>query len=111
MQDSFKNTLPRDGKIKLAVAGLSEERRKKWFSSAKKSVFSSRNKVIFHKLDFPVSTNRKKSLNKRILFQLNRKSRMENSFKKTCLLEGKLLLLEEYLKYQIKWLVLNKLLK
>ena len=47
--------------------------------------------VIFHKLDFPVSTSRKKSLNKRIPFQLNRKSGMENSFKKTFLLEGKIL--------------------
>ena len=103
-QDSFKNTFPRDGKIKLEVAGLFEKRRKEWFTLAKKSVFPSRNKVIFHKLVFLLCPSRKKFLNKRILFQLNRKSRMENSFKKTCLLEGKLLPLKKYLKNQIKWL-------
>ena len=40
---------------------------KKWFPLARKSVFTSRNKVIFQNLDLPISTN------KRILFQLNRK--------------------------------------
>ena len=44
---------------------------KKLFPLARKSVSTSRNKVIFQKLDLPVSTNRK---NKRILFQLGRKS-------------------------------------
>ena len=83
MQDSFKNTFPQDGKIKLAVTGMSENGRKKWFPLPR------RNKVIFHKFDLPVSTSRKK--NKRILFQLNRKLGMENLFKKTFLLEGKVL--------------------
>ena len=55
------------------MAGVPENGRKKRFSLAKKSVFTSRNKVFFHKLDFPISSSRKKSLNKRILFQLNRK--------------------------------------
>ena len=66
---------PLDGKIKLAVAGVSQIGRKKWFPLARKSVSTSRNKVIFEKLNLPVSTNRKKkSLNKIILFQLDRKS-------------------------------------
>ena len=47
---------------------------KKWFPQARKSVSTSRNKVIFQKFDFPVPTNRKKYLNKRILFQVDRKS-------------------------------------
>ena len=67
MQYRFKNTFPLDGKIKLAVGELSENRRKK-------NGFSSRNKVIFQNLDFPLSTRRIKSLNKRIPFGLNRKS-------------------------------------
>ena len=31
---------------------------KKWFQLARKSVATSRNKVIFQKLDLPVATNR-----------------------------------------------------
>ena len=31
MQDLFKNKIPLDGKIKLSVAGVSENGRKKWF--------------------------------------------------------------------------------
>ena len=66
---------------------------KKWFPLARKWVSISRNKVIFQKLDLPVSTNRKKSLNKKILFQIDRKSisisGMVNLFKNTFLLEGK----------------------
>ena len=73
MQNLFKNTFPLDGKIKLPVAGVSENGRKKWFLLARKSISSSRYKIIFQNLDFPVSTSRKKSLNKRILFELNRK--------------------------------------
>ena len=37
----------------------------KWFPLAKKSVSTSRNNVIFQKLDFPVSISRKKSLIKK----------------------------------------------
>ena len=52
-RNAFKNTFPTDGKIKLAVAGASQNGRKKLFPLARKSV-----KVIFRKLDLPVSTNR-----------------------------------------------------
>ena len=61
-QNAFKNTFPLDGKIKLAMTGVSQIRRKKWFPLARKSVSTSRNKVIFEKLDLPVSTNRKRNL-------------------------------------------------
>ena len=50
MQDLFTNTFPLDGKIKLSVAGVSENGRKKRFPLA-----------------------RKKSPSKRILFQVDRK--------------------------------------
>ena len=59
-QNAFKNTFPLDGKIKLAMTGVSQIRRKKWFPLARKSVSTSRNKVIFQKLDLPFSINRKK---------------------------------------------------
>ena len=45
---------------------MSESGRKKWFPVARKSFFISRNKVIFHKSDFPLAEEI--SLNKRILF-------------------------------------------
>ena len=44
---------------------------KKWFPQARKSVSTSRNKVIFQKFDLQTE---KKYLNKRILFQVDRKS-------------------------------------
>ena len=44
---------PLDGKIKLSVAGVSKYGRKKWFPLARESVSTSRNQVIFQKLDFP----------------------------------------------------------
>ena len=49
---------------------------KKLFPLARKSVSTSRNKVFFFKncISPMVSTSRKKSLNKRILFQIDRKS-------------------------------------
>ena len=47
---------------------------KKWLPLARKSVFTCRNEIIFQKMNLPVPTNRKKSLNKRILFQVDRKS-------------------------------------
>ena len=51
--------------IKLTVGRVSE--------NGRKIVSNSRNKIIFQKLDFPISTSRKKSLNERMLFQVNRK--------------------------------------
>ena len=39
---------------------MSQNGRKKWVSLARKSVSTSRNKVIFQKLDLSVSTNREK---------------------------------------------------
>ena len=56
-RNAFKNTFPQDGKIKL-VAGVSQNGRKKCFPLAKKPVSTSKNKVIFQKLDLPVSANR-----------------------------------------------------
>ena len=50
MEVLFKNTFPPNGKIKLAVAGPSENRRKKWYPLARKSVSISRNNVFFLKL-------------------------------------------------------------
>ena len=67
MQNSLKTTLPLDWKIKLAVAGVSQNGRYKWFPLTRKSVLSSRNQVIFQNLDFPVSTNNRESLNKRLI--------------------------------------------
>ena len=37
------------------VAGVSENRRKKWFPLARKSVSTSGNKVIFSKIEFPLA--------------------------------------------------------
>ena len=71
MQDSFKNCFHKKNR---AFAGLSENGRTKWFLIARKSVFTRWDKVIFHKLDFQVSTSRKNPLNERTLFQLNRES-------------------------------------
>ena len=58
MQDLLTNTFPLDGKTKLSVAGVFENGRKKWFPLPRKSV----------------STSRKISPNKIILFQVDRKS-------------------------------------
>ena len=50
MQDLFTNTFPLDGKIKLSVAGVSENgKKKRWFPLVRKAI---RNKGIFQKLDF-----------------------------------------------------------
>ena len=57
-RNAFQNTFPLDGKVILAVAGVYQNGRKKLFSLTKKSVATRRNKVIFQKLDLPVSTNR-----------------------------------------------------
>ena len=109
MEGSFKNTFPLDGKIKLAVASVSKNGRKKWFLLARKSVSTSRNQVIFQKSDSPFSSIKKKYLNKLMVFQLNRKlvstSRNGKNFsgyasarRKNCFRR------QEYIKNQIKWL-------
>ena len=60
-QNAFKNTFPQEEKIKLAVAGVYQNgRKKKWFPLARKSVATSRNKVIFQKLDLSLFTSRTK---------------------------------------------------
>ena len=70
-RNAFKNTFPLNGKIKLAVAGVSQNRRKKMeenqFASAEIRLFFKN--WISH---FPQTG--KKSLNKGILFQIDRKS-------------------------------------
>ena len=77
IQDSFKNTFPLDGKIKLAVSkNKASNGRKKWFPLARKSVSTSRNQLIFQKLVFPIEN----------WFPL---AGMENLFKKMFLLDGK----------------------
>ena len=56
------------------MAGESINGRKEWFALARKSVSTSRNKVIFQScISLMVSTSKKKSLSKRILFQIGRK--------------------------------------
>ena len=52
--NAFKNAFSLNRKTKLAVAGVSQNDRKKWFPLATKSVSTSRNKVIFQKFDLPV---------------------------------------------------------
>ena len=66
MQDLFTNMFSLVGKIKLSVAGVSENGRKKWFPLPRKIVSSSMNKVIFQKLNFPygLQLQKKKKLNK-----------------------------------------------
>ena len=70
MPGLFTNKFPLDGKIKLPVVRVSENERKIWFPPARKSVSTSRSKVIFQKLDFH---EQKKAPNKKILFQVDRK--------------------------------------
>ena len=77
-QNAVKNTFPLDGKIKLVLSGRNASNWKKQVVSTSQKINLSqkiiRNEVIFQILDLPVSTNRNnKSLNKRILFQLDRK--------------------------------------
>ena len=61
-RNSFKNTFPLNGKItgRITVAAVSPNGRKKLSLLTRKLFSSSRNKVVFQKFDFPVSTNRKK---------------------------------------------------
>ena len=49
-------------------------KQKKWFPLVRKSVSTRRNKVIFQKLDFRFPQTDKKSLSKRMVFQLDRMS-------------------------------------
>ena len=76
--DLFANAFPLNGKISLSVAGVSENGRKKWFPLARKSVSTSRNYFsnYFLRLFFKncVSASTKRSPNKTILFQVDRKS-------------------------------------
>ena len=68
----FTNTFPLDENTKLSVAKVSENGRKKWFPLARRSISTSRNKkVIFQILD---CTSIKKSPNKQILVEVDRKS-------------------------------------
>ena len=77
------------------MALVPENGNKKWFPLVKKSVSTSRNKVIFQKIQFSLRfpLAGKKSLNQRILFQQKKNwfplAVMENSFKNTFLLCGK----------------------
>ena len=64
----YKYVCTLDGKIQLAVAGVSQNGRKKWFPLARKSVSTCKNKVVFQKLDFQFPLTEKKALDKRILF-------------------------------------------
>ena len=61
MEDLFTDTYSLDGKIRLSVAGVPEDWRKKWFPLAGISHFS---KIGFLK----------NSPNKRMLFQVDRRS-------------------------------------
>ena len=76
-----------DGKIKLSVAEVSEDGRKKWFSPSRKSIFTLRNKFFFKNWIF---TSRKKSSNKKILCEVDRKSvSTENLYKNTFVIDQK----------------------
>ena len=95
MKDLFTNTFLLDAKIKLSLAGASENEKKKkkkeWFPLARKLVSTSRNKVIFQKLDFHYQ--KQKCPNERILFHETENRfplvRMENLFKYMFLLDEK----------------------
>ena len=71
MRDLFTNAFPLDGKICLLLTGVSENGMKKMVSTSQKTVSTSRNKIIFKEIDFH---KQKKRPNKRILFQVGRKS-------------------------------------
>ena len=97
MQYSFKNTFPLDENIKISVAGESENGRKKVISTSQKMFPLAGIRLFFKNCFFPmVSTSRKKPLNKRILFQIDRKS---------VLISGNGKFVEEYLSIRQKKLV------
>ena len=70
MQDLFANKFLLDRKIMLPVAGGSENRKKNGFQQPENQ-FPLAGKRLFFKNW--ISTSRKKSSNKRILFQVDRK--------------------------------------
>ena len=72
MQGSFKNTFPLDGKIKLVVARVPENGRKYGFQQPENQFPLDRMRFFF-KNWISRFTQAKKSLNKKIIFQLNRK--------------------------------------
>ena len=74
MQDLFTNKFPLDGKIKLSMTGVSENGIKKWIPLARKFSLAGIRLFFRNWISPMVSTSRKKSPNKRILFQVDRKS-------------------------------------
>ena len=68
----FKNMFPLHGKTKLAVAGVSQNGEKKWFLLVRKSDCNSRNKVIFQNWISRFPQTEQKSINKIMLFLLDR---------------------------------------
>ena len=71
MQDLSRKTFPSDGKIKLSVTGVSENGRR-MVSTSQKICFHQQEEDYFSKIGFPLAKN--KCPNKRILFQMDRKS-------------------------------------
>ena len=70
----FTNKFPVDGKLKLSVAGVSENRRKNCFHLPENQFPLAGIRLYFKNwISFMVSTSRKKIQNKRILFQVDRK--------------------------------------
>ena len=73
-RNAFRNTFPLEGKIKLAVAGLSQNRKKR-FPLARKNQFPLAGiRLYFKNWSSRFPQTEQKSRNKRILFQLDRKS-------------------------------------
>ena len=66
MQDLFTNTFPLDGKIRLLVAGVSENRKKKWFPLARKQFPLAGIRLFLKKW---ISTSRKKVEIKKYFFK------------------------------------------
>ena len=72
-RNAFRNTFPLEGKIKLAVAGLSQNRKKR-FPLARKNQFPLAGiRLYFKNWSSRFPQTEQKSRNKRILFQLDRK--------------------------------------
>ena len=93
-RDALKNAFPLDRKIKLAVAGIYQNRRKKsGFNQAKNQLPLTGIRLFFKNWISRFPQTEQKSLNEIILFQLDRKSvstaGIENSFKKKFLSDGK----------------------
>ena len=73
MQDLLTKTFPLDGKIKLSVTGVSENGRR-MVSTGQKICFHHQEKDYFSKIGFPLAKNKCSNTNKRMLFQMDRKS-------------------------------------